>query len=132
MISARRSRSAAEGRQSAFTYDINFVVDQSKAATPPPAGASASTKNGVSLEVASTEPGVQFYDGAWMNVPVPGLGGRPTGVRRMLLRAAVFPGRAQPSEFSRARFCGRARPTARRPCSVSRAVDHVGNTGCHR
>lgn len=62
-----------------FTYDINYVVDQTKSATPRRQARLQSPKNGVSLEVASTEPGVQFYDGAWMNVPAPGLGGRQHG-----------------------------------------------------
>jgi aldose 1-epimerase len=62
-----------------FAYDINYAVGEKKAATPRRQARLQSPKNGVSLEVASTEPGVQFYDGAWMNVPVPGLGGRRHG-----------------------------------------------------
>jgi aldose 1-epimerase len=62
-----------------FTYDINYVVDRIKAPAPRPHARLHSSKSGVSLEVASTEPGVQFYDGAWMNIPVPGLGGRRHG-----------------------------------------------------
>ena len=35
--------------------------------------------HGVSLEVRTTEPGVQLYTGAMVNVPVPGLEGRTYG-----------------------------------------------------
>ena len=63
-----------------FPYDINYVVDHDEVGRRRGRQARLqSPKNGVSLDVASTEPGVQFYDGAWMNVPVPGLGGRQHG-----------------------------------------------------
>jgi aldose 1-epimerase len=61
-------------------YDMNFAVAGTRAAEPRPMARLTSPKNGVSLEVSSTEPGIQFYDGSWMNVPVPGLGGRAYGV----------------------------------------------------
>jgi aldose 1-epimerase len=61
-------------------YDKNFVVDRRKSAVPRPHARLVSPNNGVSLVIASTEPGVQFYDGVSMNVPVPGLGGRRYGV----------------------------------------------------
>jgi aldose 1-epimerase len=67
-----------DGRR--FTYDINYAVAAAKAAAPRRQARLASPKSGVSLEVASTEPGVQFYDGAWLgDVPVPGLDGRRYG-----------------------------------------------------
>jgi aldose 1-epimerase len=75
--SARPIRRMTEGKR--FTYDINYVVGSAKSAVPRRQARLHSAKNGVSLEVASTEPGVQFYDGAWMNVAVPGLGGRRHG-----------------------------------------------------
>jgi aldose 1-epimerase len=60
-------------------FDKNFVVDRAKASAPRPSARLYSPKSGVTLDVASTEPGVQFYDGAKLNVPVPGLGGRRYG-----------------------------------------------------
>ena len=57
-------------------YDKNFVVSREKSAVPHPHARLVSTRNGVALAIASTEPGVQFYDGSYMNIPVPGLGGR--------------------------------------------------------
>jgi aldose 1-epimerase len=61
-------------------YDMNFVVERRKSGTMHTHARLASPKNGVSLTVSSTEPGLQFYDGAWMDIPVPGLGGRRYGV----------------------------------------------------
>lgn len=61
-------------------YDMNFVVERGKSGALLKQARLASPKNGVSLTVFSTEPGVQFYDGAWMDIPVPGLGGRIYGV----------------------------------------------------
>jgi aldose 1-epimerase len=57
-------------------YDLNYVVARARAAEPRPMVRLESPKNGVALEVSSTEPGVQFYDGCMMHVGVPGLGGR--------------------------------------------------------
>ncbi len=60
-------------------FDKNFVVDRKKADTPRPHARLHSLKSGLSLDIASTEPGVQFYDGFKLNVPVAGLGGRRYG-----------------------------------------------------
>ena len=62
-----------------FAYDINLVVAPAKSAAPRHQARLESAKNGVALDVWSTEPGVQFYDGAYVNVAVPGLGGRRYG-----------------------------------------------------
>ncbi len=70
----RPIRHVIDGKR--FVYDINYVVDRERAPAPRRQARLQSAKNGVILDVASTEPGVQFYDGVWMNVPVPGLGGR--------------------------------------------------------
>jgi aldose 1-epimerase len=61
-------------------FDKNFVVGRARAAAPRPHARLESPNNGVALDIASTEPGVQFYDGHKINVPVPGLGGRSYGV----------------------------------------------------
>ncbi|HMN84819.1 MAG TPA: aldose epimerase family protein [Bauldia sp.] len=62
-----------------FPYDTNFVVAREKAAAPRPQVRLRSARSGVVLDVSSTEPGVQFYDGNKMRIPVPGLGGRIYG-----------------------------------------------------
>ena len=62
-------------------YDVNFVVDAVKASVPRPVARLASPRGDITLDIASTEPGVQFYDGCMMRViPVPGLDGRKYGL----------------------------------------------------
>jgi len=75
------------------TYDTNFV-----AALPPgPDGLARiatlrSPKNGLTLELHSTEPGVQVYDAAKLNCPVPGLDGAHYGPHGgMALEPQAFP-----------------------------------------
>ena len=57
-------------------FDKNFVIDRAKADAPRPHAQLRSPKNGLVLDIASNEPGCQFYDGYMMAVPVPGLDGR--------------------------------------------------------
>ncbi len=70
----RPIRQMRSGERVAF--DKNFVIDRARAETPRPHARLQSLKNGIALDIASTEPGLQFYDGYMMVVPVPGLGGR--------------------------------------------------------
>jgi aldose 1-epimerase len=73
---ARPVRCEENGAQ--VIYDHNFCISGSR--QPIRAVAAAhSPVSGVSLEVFSTEPGVQFYAGHKLNPPVPGLGGRRYG-----------------------------------------------------
>ena len=79
----------AEGQR----YDHNFVV----APMPGPDGLAhaatlRSTQNGLAMQVWTTEPGLQFYDGAKLNVPVAGLNGVPAGAYAGLcLEAQTYP-----------------------------------------
>ena len=62
------------------TYDGNFVLRNA----PGPDGLAfaarlRSPKNGLTLELHTTEPGVQLYDAAKLNCPVPGLDGAHYG-----------------------------------------------------
>ena len=74
-------------------YDTNFVVagtpgldDLAWVATV------RSPKNGMTLELHSTEPGVQVYDAAKLNCPVPGLDGAHYGAfAGLALEPQVFP-----------------------------------------
>jgi aldose 1-epimerase len=75
------------------TYDTNFV-----AALAPGADGLArvatlrSPNNRLKLELHSTEPGVQVYDAAKLNCPVPGLGGAHYGAHAGLcLEPQAFP-----------------------------------------
>jgi aldose 1-epimerase len=61
-------------------YDTNFVVERQKSGVLRKHARLVSPGNGLSLIVSSTEPGVQFYDGSWVDVAVPGIGGRRYGV----------------------------------------------------
>jgi aldose 1-epimerase len=73
-------------------YDLNYVVARQRAATPREQARLTSLKNGVTLSVASTEPGVQLYDGMSMNITVPGLGGRHYAVNGgVCLESQLFP-----------------------------------------
>ncbi len=87
----RESRPVRNG--AGVAYDTNFVV-----ANPPgPDGLAfvarlKSPKNGLSLELHSSEPGVQVYDAAKLNCPVPGLDGARYGAHAGLcLEPQAFP-----------------------------------------
>ncbi len=60
-------------------YDINYVIDEARASAPRPAARMHGPVSGVTLDVASTEPGLQFYGGFKLAIPVPGLEGRRYG-----------------------------------------------------
>lgn len=62
-----------------FVYDINYVVAPDRGTEPRHQARLESAKSGIALDIWSTEPGVQFYDGAYVDVAVPGLGGRRYG-----------------------------------------------------
>jgi aldose 1-epimerase len=74
-------------------YDTNFVVSR----RPGPDGLTfvarlKSPKNGLTLELHSTEPGVQVYDSAKLACPVPGLDGAHYGAHAGLcLEPQAFP-----------------------------------------
>lgn len=74
------------GGEGRFWYDNNFVLRRDRLGTSgvealPLAYAAtfASPRNGLALEVWTTEPGLQVYDGFKTNVPVPGLDGATYG-----------------------------------------------------
>jgi aldose 1-epimerase len=60
------------------TYDINYVL-RGGAGELKHAATLQSLRNGLSVELWTTEPGVQFYDGHLLDIPVPGLGGAHYG-----------------------------------------------------
>ncbi|PYB74179.1 aldose epimerase family protein [Rhizobium wuzhouense] len=72
----RPIRLDVEGDQ--FGYDHNFCLSSSRTAKRSVALA-RSVNSGVSMEVLTTEPGVQFYAGVYLDVSVPGLDGRRYG-----------------------------------------------------
>lgn len=62
----------------ATTYDNNFVISESKTNRDIKM-ATLTGERGLSMDISSTEPGLQFYDGSRVNVPVDGIDGRPYG-----------------------------------------------------
>jgi len=56
----------------AHGYDHNFVVDQGLTATPKPLARLEDPVSGRTLDVLSTEPGVQFYTGNFLDATVQG------------------------------------------------------------
>lgn len=82
---------AAQLLQCRTTYDINYVLrgadeDLAHAATL------LSRTSGLTMELWTTEPGVQFYDGHLLDIPVPGLDGAHYGPRAGLcLEPQRFP-----------------------------------------
>jgi aldose 1-epimerase len=77
-----------------FHYDHNFVLTSPRPQEGElrPAATLRSSKSGVTLDVHTTEPGVQFYDGAKCSVPVPGHGGATYGANAGLcLEAQLWP-----------------------------------------
>ncbi|MFM2278195.1 MAG: aldose 1-epimerase [Pseudomonadota bacterium] len=74
-----------------FIYDHNYCLSSDRVAKRPVAHAMSPT-SGVHLRMATTEPGVQFYAGAGINVPVPGLEGRIYGpFAGFCLEAQIWP-----------------------------------------
>jgi aldose 1-epimerase len=61
-----------------FAYDHNFCLSRTPEPLRPVACVTGA-RSGVSLEVRTTEPGLQLYDGAKMGLPVPGLDGARYG-----------------------------------------------------
>ena len=60
-------------------------------------------KRGITLDVLSTEPGVQFYDGGGLNVPVVGTHGRRFGRRAGLcLEPQIYPDTPNQPDFGSA------------------------------
>lgn len=93
----RRVRRPGEG--GLFRYDVNFVLRRDEAipsgleALPLAHAASlTSPASGIALEVWTTEPGLQFYDGHLLDVPAAGLGGARYGAHAGLcLEPQHFP-----------------------------------------
>lgn len=73
-------------------YDTNFCLCDAKRPFAGPVVRAEGGDGRVALEVWTTEPGVQFYDGHKVSVPVPGLDGRAYGARAgFCLEPQVWP-----------------------------------------
>ena len=77
------------GRQA---YDHNFIIARDRLSAPREIARLYGPQSRTVMTTYSTEPGVQFYDGAKLNVPVTGLGGRTYGANAGLcLEPQLFP-----------------------------------------
>ncbi|MGA0565301.1 aldose epimerase family protein [Ancylobacter sp. VNQ12] len=63
----------------ATLYDVNFVLDGTPHAPPRIAARARSPRTGMSLTVFTTEPGLQLYDGQYLQPTEHGLGGQRHG-----------------------------------------------------
>ncbi len=107
---------ASQLLQCRTTYDVNYVL---RAADGELAHAATllSRRSGVALELWTTEPGVQFYDGHLLDMPVPGLEGVPYRARTGLcLEPQRFPDGPNRPHFA---------PCILEPGRVSRQVSQL-------
>ncbi len=97
LLTARTVRNAA-----GQNYDTNFILSGRPGSDGLAFAARlASRKSGLAMELHTTEPGVQFYDAAKLNCPVPGLDGAHYGPHAGLcLEPQVFPDSPNRRHFS--------------------------------
>jgi aldose 1-epimerase len=114
----RTPRAIGDARRAgaAVNYDINYVLRHARGELARAATLS-SPKSGVSLDLWTTEPGLQFYDGHLLDMPVPGLDGRPyTRNGGLCLEPQRFPDGPNKPHFP---------PCILRPGEVSRQVSEM-------
>jgi aldose 1-epimerase len=98
------------------TYDINYALRHEHGRLFH-AATLASPKSGVAMELWTTEPGVQFYDGHMLDIPVPGLDGARYGARAGLcLEPQRFPDGPNQPHFP---------PCILRPGEASRQISEL-------
>lgn len=98
------------------SYDINYVLSHPSAEFAH-AATLKSLKNSLAMELWTTEPGVQFYDGHMLDVPVPGLGGVHYGAHAGLcLEPQRFPDGPNKAHFP---------PCILEPGQVSRQISEL-------
>lgn len=77
-FTAMRPIGAAQLMQHRILYDVNYVL-RGRSGELRHAATLKSLRNGLAMELWTTEPGLQFYDGHLLDMPVPGLGGARYG-----------------------------------------------------
>jgi aldose 1-epimerase len=106
----------AARRQAGVEYDINFVL-AGEPGVLSHAAILSSELSGVAMELWTTEPGLQFYGGHLLKVPVPGLGGTRYGrYGGLCLEPQRFPDGPNKRHFP---------PCILRPGEVSRQVSEL-------
>src|SRR5690606_27531072 len=71
----RNARSLRAPDGTPIDYDINLCLRDGRDISAPAAIVTAPEED-LQLQLWTDQPGVQFYDGVWTDVSVPGLGGR--------------------------------------------------------
>jgi aldose 1-epimerase len=113
---ALRPIGAAQLLERRVTYDINYVL-RTRSPEVAHAATLASRTSGVEMELWTTEPGVQFYDGHLLAIPVPGLEGARYGARAGLcLEPQRFPDGPNKAHFP---------PCILEPGEISRQVSEL-------
>lgn len=80
-------------------FDHNYCLSNQREALRPVLSLK-SPASGVAMTLATTEPGVQVYDGAKINIPVPGLDGRQMGANAgIALEPQVWPDAVHHPDF---------------------------------
>jgi len=107
---------AAQLMQKHVKYDINYVLRGGGSGLHR-AALLRSLKSGITMELWTTEPGLQFYDGHLLNMPVPGLGGASYGPHGGLcLEPQRFPDGPNKAHFP---------PSILKPGFVSRQISEL-------
>lgn len=84
--------------------DHNFCLSSIRLPLRPVASL-ASARSGVRMDIQTTEPGLQVYDGAKINIPVPGLDARPLGpFAGVALEPQIWPDANHHQSFPQARL----------------------------
>jgi aldose 1-epimerase len=83
-------------------FDHNFCLSNQREALRPVARLE-SPASGIAMEIRATEPGLQVYDGARIDIPMPGLDGRRMGAHAgIALEPQVWPDAVHHSNFPQA------------------------------
>jgi aldose 1-epimerase len=102
----------AEMKGDPVGYDHNMVLNGGQTATPRKVVTVTEPKSGRILTMATTEPGVQFYTGNFLDGTNVGKGHAVSAARRVLPRSAALPGFRQSAGFPLDDFeAGRDLPT---------------------
>jgi aldose 1-epimerase len=113
----RKLRAIGEAKGATdLEYDINFVLSPLRGGFSR-AAALSSERSGLTMELWTTEPGLQFYGGHLLDVPEPGLGGAAYGrYGGLCLEPQRFPDGPNKPHFP---------PCILRPGEVSRQVSEL-------
>jgi len=79
-------------------YDHNFILPWSEA-EPKLVAEVKDPKSGRKMQISTTEPGLQFYSGNWLDEPIPGIGGIYKRYDAFCLETQHYPDSLHHTEF---------------------------------